>query len=190
MVRLPVQYSAAFALQSLLSASIDQLDKTDAPLITEAYICFLGAQCLVPISDGLTGYTFPLYNALAVQKPPAGSTKRVRAPGPLDHTTLPETEPARVGLQTVHGMLIAQAGLRFSPPSFSFTTNLFDPIFGDVLDVQVALPPRVVAALDEPSQASPSVRSPVSLFGFTLGLAGGGGGGAAPQPPGLSLALS
>ncbi len=95
--------------------------------------------------------------------------------------------------------------------SFLLTTNLSDPIFGDVLGAlqmlaraagclalptprdafltalaKAALPSRVVAALDEPSQASPSVRSPVSLEGLTLGLAGGGGGGAAPQPPGLS----
>ena len=98
MVRLPNQRSAdkftTFSCDCLLSVSIDQLDKTDAPLIPDAYIYLLGVQCLVSLSDGLAGYTFPLYNTLAVQKPPAGS-ESVHAPGPLDPTTLPETEPAR-----------------------------------------------------------------------------------------------
>jgi len=95
--------------------------------------------------------------------------------------------------------------------SFLLTTNLSDSIFGDVLGAlqtlaraagclalptprdafltalaKAALPPRVVAALDEPQQPSSALRSPVSLEGLTLGLAGGGGGAAAPQPPGLS----
>ena len=70
MVRLPNQRSAdkftTFSCDCLLSVSIDQLDKTDVPLIPEAYIYLLGVQCLVSLSDGLAGYTFPLYNTLAV----------------------------------------------------------------------------------------------------------------------------
>ncbi|KAI0262128.1 hypothetical protein BGY98DRAFT_1192641 [Russula aff. rugulosa BPL654] len=46
---------------------IDQLDKTDAPLIPEAYIHLLGMQYSVLFSNGLTGLLF-LYNTLAVQK--------------------------------------------------------------------------------------------------------------------------
>jgi len=53
------------------------LDNAHALLILEAYIYLLGVQCL-SLSDGLVGYTFPLYNALTVQTPPADSTK-VRA---------------------------------------------------------------------------------------------------------------
>ena len=191
--------------------SIDQLDKADAPPIPEAYIYLLGVQCLVSLSDGLAVYVFPLYNNLAVQKPPAGSTEPVRAPGPLDPTTLPETEPARAGLETVRAMLNAGWPALLAALSFLLTTNLSDPLFGDVLGAlqtlarasgclalptprdafltalaKTALPSRVVAALDEPPQASSSVRSPVSLEGFTLGLSGGGGGGAGPHSPGLS----
>jgi hypothetical protein len=168
-------------------------------------------QCLVSLSDGLAGYTFPLYNTLVVQKPPAGSTEPVRAPGPLDPMTLPETEPARAGLQTVRAMLNAGWPALLAALSFLLTTNLSDTIFGDVLGAlqtlaraagylalptprdafltalaKAALPPRVVAALDEPQPPSSASRSPVSLEGLTLGLAGGGGGGATPQPPGLS----
>ena len=203
---------AANLIPSLfLSVSIDQLDKADAPLIPEAYIYLLGVQCLVSLSDGLAGYTFPLYNTLAVQKPLAGSTEPVRAPGPLDPSTLPETEPARAGLRTVRAMLNAGWPALLAALSFLLTTNLSDSIFGDVLGAlqtlaraagclalptprdafltalaKAALPPRVVAALDEPQQVSSASRSPVSLEGLTLGLAGGGGGGVAQQQPGLS----
>jgi len=47
-------------------------------------------------------------------------------------------------------------------------------------------PTRVIAALDEPQQASYALHSPLSFEGLTLGLVGGAGGAAAPQPPGLS----
>ncbi|KAI0281240.1 hypothetical protein BGY98DRAFT_1094994 [Russula aff. rugulosa BPL654] len=76
--------------------SIDQLDKADVPLFPEAYIHLRG---LPP--------SFPLYNTLAVQKLPTDSTEPVRAPGPLDPMTLPETKPTRIGLQTVRAMLNA-----------------------------------------------------------------------------------
>jgi hypothetical protein len=96
-----------------------------------AYIYLLGVQCLVSLSDGLAGYTFPLYNTLAVQKPPAVSTEPVGAPaGPLDPSTLPETEPAFAGLRTVRAGWPAL----LAAPSFLLTSNLSDPIFGDVLD--------------------------------------------------------
>jgi hypothetical protein len=62
-------------------------------------IYLLGVQCLVSLSDGLAEYTFPLYYTLAVQKPPTGSTEPMRAPGPLDPMTPPETEPAGPGYE-------------------------------------------------------------------------------------------
>ena len=91
--------------------------------------------------------------------------------------------------------------------SFLLSTNLSDALFGDVLGAlqslaraagclalptprdafltalaKAALPSRVVAALDD-TPPTPSARSPVSLEGLTLGLAGTAG---PPQPPGLS----
>jgi hypothetical protein len=72
--------------------------------------------------QGLTGHTFPLCNALAVQKPPAGSTEPVRTLGPLDPTTLPETDPARAGLRTVRAMLNAGWPALFTALSFLLTT--------------------------------------------------------------------
>jgi hypothetical protein len=175
--------------------------------VPEAYIYLLGVQCLVSLSDGLAGYAIPLYNTLAVQKPPAGSTELVRAPGPLDPSMLPPTEPARIGLLTVRAMLNAGWPAMLAALSFLLNTNLSDPLFGDVLGAlqalarasgclglptprdafltalaKAALPPRVVAAFDEPPQ-TPTPRSPVSLEGLTLGLAGAS---VPPQPPGLS----
>jgi hypothetical protein len=99
---LPIVYQP-FPVFCCLSVSIDQLDKADAPLIPEVYTYLLGVQCLISISDGLAGYTFPLYNTLVVQNHPRAqpsSTEPVHAPGPLDPTTLPETEPARAKLRT------------------------------------------------------------------------------------------
>ena len=55
-------------------------------------------QCLVSLSDGLAGYTFPLYNTLAAQNPPMGSTEDMLSSGSLDLMTLPETETARARL--------------------------------------------------------------------------------------------
>jgi hypothetical protein len=89
MVRLPHRRSAdklpTVSRYCLLSVSIDQLDKADAPLIPEAFIYLLGVQCLVSLSDGLARYTSPLYNTIAVQKPPAGS---IEAPRARAHSTL------------------------------------------------------------------------------------------------------
>ena len=42
-----------FSCHSLLSVSIDQLNKADALLTPEAYIYLLGKQCLVSLSNGL-----------------------------------------------------------------------------------------------------------------------------------------
>ena len=79
MVRLLEQRSAdrlpTFPHHCVLSVSIDQLNKADTPLFPKAYIDILSMQCLVSLSDGLAGYTFPPYNTLVVQKPPAGSTE-------------------------------------------------------------------------------------------------------------------
>ena len=58
---------------SFISVSINQLDKTDVLLIPEVYIYLVGIHCLVSLCDGLAGYAILLYNALAVQKSPAGS---------------------------------------------------------------------------------------------------------------------
>ena len=75
----------------------------------------------------------PLYNSLAVQNPPVGSPEPVRTPGQLDPSMLPESEPARVGLQTVRAMVSAVWPALFATFSFLLTTNLSDPLFGDVL---------------------------------------------------------
>ena len=91
--------------------------------------------------------------------------------GPLLRLS-PYNEPLRLdfrcnvlgGLQT----LARAAGcLALPTPRDAFLTAL----------AKAALPPRVVAALDEPQQASSALRSPVLHDGLTLD---GGGGGAAP----------
>jgi len=134
-----------------------------------------------------------LYNALAVQKPPAGSPEPMYAPGPLNPSTLPESEPTRVGLQTVRAMLNAGWHALLAALSFLLTTNLSDPLFGNVLGAlqalartagclalptprdafltalaKAALPSRVVTALDEPLQAQQTPRSPSRLMSRSM----------------------
>jgi len=72
----------------------------------------------------------PPHSTLAVQKPPIGSPEPVRAPGPLDPSTLPDSEPGGAGLQRVRAML------NTAWPAFSFlliadlSRALFDGVLG------------------------------------------------------------
>ncbi|KAI0268492.1 hypothetical protein BGY98DRAFT_336661 [Russula aff. rugulosa BPL654] len=143
-----------------------------------------------------------LCNALEIQKPPAGSTTRA-CTGP----TRPYYNARNQGLRTVRAMLNADPLLRPSPsslpqtsPTASFVTSYCrhaaDARSGRRMPCTACLTSHVtrssshvVAALDEPHQASSALRSPVSLEGLTPGLEGGGGGGAVPQPPGLCLGV-
>jgi hypothetical protein len=124
-----------------------------------------------------------------------------------------------VVLQTVRAMVNTGWPAMLAILSFLLTTNLSDPLFGDVLgalqalahtagclalptphDVfltalaKVALPPRAVAVLDEPPQGRQAPRSHVSLEGPTLGLAGSGaerrgGSGAVLSPQNLACRM-
>ena len=200
MVR-PISLSLSEPSSPIPPHSIDQLDKTDALPIPEAYIYLLGVQCLVSLCDGLAGYAIPLYNSLAVQKPPDGLPEPVRAPGPLDPSTLPESEPACVGVRTMRAMVDSGWPALLAALSILLTTNLSDPLFDHVLGAlqalaraagclalpkprdafltaltKAALPLRVVAALDEPPQGQHAPRSTVSVEGLTLSLPGSGAG--------------
>lgn len=73
-----------------------------------------------------------LYNSLAVQNPPAGSQEPVRAPSPLDTSTLPKSEQARMGLhKSTRCLLLIYSSC--SPLPFLFINNFSDSIFDDVL---------------------------------------------------------
>ena len=98
--------------------------------------------------DGLAGYVIPLYNTLAVQKPPTRSPEPVHAPGPLDATQIRAHLCGPADKCTRWLML---AGPRcFASLSFLLTTNLSDPQFGDVLGALQALT-RTVGCLALPT---------------------------------------
>jgi hypothetical protein len=65
----------------------------------------LGVQCLVSLSDSLAGIHLPFLQHPRGPKLPASSTEPVHAPGTLDPTTIPETEPAQARLLTVRAVL-------------------------------------------------------------------------------------
>ena len=69
------------------------------------------------------------HKTLAVQKPPVGSPEPVRALGPLDPSTHPESEPTRAGMLMVRAMLNAGWPTLLAALSFLFITNLFDALF-------------------------------------------------------------
>jgi hypothetical protein len=126
-VRLPNQCSAdelpTLSHHCLLSVCINQLDKADGQLIPGKYIYLLGMQCLVSLFDGLTRYTFPLYNTLAVQKPPVGSMEPACAPDPLN---------VGQNLARPHAMPNAEWPVPLMAPTFLLTPKLFNSIFSDV----------------------------------------------------------
>ncbi|KAI0272020.1 hypothetical protein BGY98DRAFT_936829 [Russula aff. rugulosa BPL654] len=131
------------------------------------YIYLLGVQYLVSLSDGLTGYSFHLYNTVAVQNPPTGSTEPAGRAScdiliPLYHPSDPLLGPRRP----------ADARLPHRVPHAHVARSLMPP----------PRPHSHVAALGELQHASSALRLSVSIEGLTLGLAGAG---AAPQPPGL-----
>ncbi|KAH9018228.1 hypothetical protein EDB83DRAFT_2528502 [Lactarius deliciosus] len=166
---------------------IDQLDKVDAPPIPDAYIYLLGHPYRPKTTPRL-----------------GRACARTRRAGPFD------AAPNRARTSgTTDWVRDAERGVARASRGAILPTkhNLSDELFGDVLGAlqalaraagclvlptprdafltalaKAALPPRVVAALDDIPQ-TPSTRSPVSLEGLTLGLAGAGG---PPQPPGLS----
>jgi len=105
----PTSLSSSEASSPIPSHSIDQLDKPDTPSIPEAYTYLFGVQSLFSFCDGPAGYVIPLYNTFAVQSrstPGSPGPEPVRA---LARSTrrLPESEPDRVGLQTVRAMVNA-----------------------------------------------------------------------------------
>ncbi|KAH9049809.1 hypothetical protein EDB83DRAFT_2553433 [Lactarius deliciosus] len=166
---------------------IDQLDKADAPPIPDASIYLLGHTCRPKATPWL-----------------GRACARTRRAGPFD------AAPNRALTDgTTDWVRDAERGVARASRGAILPNkhNLSDALFGDVLGAlqalaraagclvlptprdafltalaKAALPPRVVAALDDIPQ-TPSTRSPVSLEGLTLGLAGAGG---PPQPPGLS----
>lgn len=99
------------------------------PSLKHAY--FLGVQC----GDGHAGCAIPLYNILVVQKSPSGSSKPVRALGPVRPSILLESEPAHrprgpaYSARDTECRLARYSHLFFLPSHF----QAFLPLFGDVL---------------------------------------------------------
>jgi len=148
----------------------------------------------------------PPHNTLAVQKPPMGPPEPVRAPSPLDLSTLPKSEPARAGLQRVRAMLnagwpalsfplitdlskalsLAASSERSRPsPAQRSVSRYTVRVTRSSPLAKAALPPRVISELDHPLQAPPRAPCPpVSLESPTLGLTGGAGASGCGVAPG------
>ncbi|KAH9961982.1 hypothetical protein BC827DRAFT_1383745 [Russula dissimulans] len=162
---------AGLSMQSVAMKAqcIDQLNKTDAPPIPEAraHTYLLGVEFLVSLSDAPQDVRFP-----------STTPSQFKSPPPV---------PASLCAHLAH--LTRRRFQKLSPPAWEWDCGCLAlptprcPRNGFLTALaKAALPPRVVAA----PLPTPMTRSPVSLEGLTLGLAGGGGSGGPPQPPGLS----
>ncbi|RCI02023.1 hypothetical protein CU098_003406, partial [Rhizopus stolonifer] len=89
---------------------IDQLDKTESPVIPETYIFYLALQCLNAIADGLAGFALSRFSP--------GSAKTITNEDPLKQELDLVTEMANVAWP---GLLAAM--------SFYLTANLDEELF-------------------------------------------------------------
>lgn len=178
--------------------SIDQLDKADAPPIPESYVYLLGVQCLVSLCDGFLAAAYPLYTSIIVQK-----NQRV-APPAFDVPSLPLTESSTQVLAATQSIIETIWPALLAALSFIISTNLSDELFVSVLASyqaminvsgmlalatprdafftsleKLAVPARVVSALDNSESGIPTPSRAVSL---TENLGFGGD----QQPPSLS----
>lgn len=185
-------------------ASIDQLDKADAPPIPESYIYLLAVQCLVSLSEGLASFTAPLYASIVIQQRPTQSSPQ-RAPPALDLTDLPPSEISTKHLFIVRSIIESGWPALLAALSFIIATNLSDEIFVDVLTAYQALtnvsgmlslntprdafftslakfavPTLVVSSLNTYAEPPQTPRSATTALSEGLGLTGSVG------PPGLS----
>jgi len=192
-------------LCSFFIASIDQLDKADAPAIPESYLYLLAVQCIVSLCEGFASFSGPIYSNLAIQRPRAAGDALVRAPPALDLATLPQNE------QTYHLRIVQSVVAQAWPAllaalSFVIATNLSDELFVDVLASyqamtnvsgmlglttprdafitslsKFAVPTRVVSSIETWVE-----HPPVTPRSATAALSEGLGLGGPSQPPGLS----
>lgn len=187
-------------------ASIDQLDKADAPAIPESYIYLLGVQCIISLCEGFASYSGPIYSNIAIQRPRAAGDSVVRAPPALDLDTLPKSDQTNQ-LRIVQSIISQAWPALLAALSFIIATNISDEIFVDVLASYQAMtnvsgmlglttprdaffnslskfsvPIRVVSSLEAWVEHPPAQtpRSATAAFSEGLGLGG------PTQPPGLS----
>ncbi|KAF8492088.1 hypothetical protein F5888DRAFT_248189 [Russula emetica] len=149
------------SVQTAAMKVIDQLDKADAPLIPEAYIYLLGLQYLVSLSDGLAGYTFPLYTrSRSRNHPRIQPSPCVRRAHSTLHCCPKPSQPWAANCAHDGERRPARASCGpLLPPCHEPLRLHFRRCAADELQgashcpphlMRSSLPPRVVATLDEP----------------------------------------
>jgi hypothetical protein len=154
------------------------------------YVCLLGVKCLVPLSDGLEGRTFP---TTPLRPKTTGGFNRAReCIGP----TRPYYNARNRGSSIRATNCACDAECWLAPVTLSFllTTSLFDCNLGDVLGAHVtrsSLPLRMLPHHRRARWTTTGfvcVALPHLTRGLTLS-AGVGGGGAVQQPWELARAI-
>jgi len=122
------QGSLALATATVKLQCIDQLDKSDAPVIPETYVFLLALQCLNAIGEGFAAYTLPIYSALMARRPKAGNEPLI-APPTIKFNEDLKSDKAYGSLKVSHDMADAAWPALLASLSFYLTTNLDDELF-------------------------------------------------------------
>lgn len=127
------QGALALSTASVKLQCIDQLDKTDAPLIPETYVFLLALQCLNAIAEGFAASTLSLYSNI-MNKRPRNGQEPLSAPLALDlEDPNVGEDPAYRVLRTSRDMADAAWPALLASLSFYLSTNLDDDLFSYTL---------------------------------------------------------
>lgn len=103
--------------------SIDQLDKTEAPMIPETYPFLLALQCLASVANGFHTFVWPFYSHRITDHGPSPSALSLEPPFDGDVAVL---APVKTMVDAAWpALLVALA--------FYMSTNLDDALFGETL---------------------------------------------------------
>ncbi|EJU01163.1 hypothetical protein DACRYDRAFT_22928 [Dacryopinax primogenitus] len=118
---------------------IDQLDKTDAPVIPDGYVYLLALQTLCTVAEGLHTQTLPIYNTIMERKGQHSALFQGMAPRALDMKELPSDNSETQRLRLSYAMTESGWPALLASLSFFMSTNLSDELFVDVLGAFRAL---------------------------------------------------
>lgn len=124
----PSHGGLAMATATVKLQCIDQLDKSDAPVIPETYVFLLALQCLNAIGEGFAACILPIYSDLMSSRPKQDDLP-LPAPPAITFDDKLKSENSYAMLKVAHDMAEAAWPALLASLSFYLTTNLDDDLF-------------------------------------------------------------